>query len=95
MGLKTTQSPELKAMCFAEDMDWYRALNKTGDLVSRLHRLCEQYPKAEILLEYYPLHKNGCVYLDARIECSQAEIQKECEDLYDRYYFLSLLKPLK
>ena len=94
MSLKIKESTELKTMIF-DEMEIYRAIRKSGDVPERLQELCKMYPKAEILLEYYPLRKFDSIYLDARITCSPSSIQKKCQEIYERYYFLALLHPLK
>ena len=94
MGFRIKESQELKTMNL-EEMELYRAIQKSGNLSEKLQELCERYPKAEILLEYYPLWRFESVYLDVRIiSCVPSYIQKEYQELYDRYYYPVLLHPL-
>lgn len=78
-----------------EEMELYRARNKSREFWQHLFDLVEANPKEVIHVDCYPLERFGYLYYDVKISCESEKIQKLCDQIYERYYHLALLHPIK
>lgn len=78
-----------------EEMELYRAQNKSREFWQRLVDLAEANPQELIHVDCYPREKFGNLYYDVKISCESENIQKLCDQIYEQDYHLALLHPIQ
>ena len=78
-----------------EEMELFRAHNKSREFWQHLIDLVDANPKEVIHVDCFPLEQFDRLYYDVKISCESENIQKLCDQIYERYFHLALLHPIE